>query len=504
MKIGSNSSILTLWYVTFQTFKYIKEGHLKNILIFQHYTKMVGEPAIKNVKKGDIIQIQRKGFYIVDQPYNPKSELSGVETPLLLIAIPDGHTGKEAEKPPKGAPVSAAASSGGSDALQLYNSIEQQGGIVRDLKTKDAKSQATKDAIAKLLDLKKKYKELTGSDHKPGAPPSAPAPTTPSSSESNSALNIYNLIEAQGLLVRELKGKDAKSQATKDAIAKLLELKKQYKEVSGSDHKPGVPPAASVASAPAPAPAAGSTNALDIYHQIESQGALVRELKGKDAKSQATKDAIAKLLALKKQYKEVTGSDHKPGVVPVSAPAPTPLAGGADIAGQIEAQGVLVRDLKNKDSKSQETKDAIAKLLELKKNYKEVTGSDYKPGPAPAAAPAKVTVPAPSVSGGDTLSKQIDDQALLVRELKMKDAKSQETKDAIAKLLQLKKQYKDATGSDYKPAPAQLAASAAAAPAPAPAFDEAALLKEIEEQGAVVRDAKSKDPKSVCPPFIHQ
>lgn len=56
-----------------------------------HFTKMLGEPALRNVKKGDIIQIQRKGFYICDHTYQEKSEYSDVESPLLLIYIPDGH-----------------------------------------------------------------------------------------------------------------------------------------------------------------------------------------------------------------------------------------------------------------------------------------------------------------------------------------------------------------------------------------------------------------------------
>ncbi|KAK0402918.1 hypothetical protein QR680_016612 [Steinernema hermaphroditum] len=79
------------------------------------------------------------------------------------------------------------------------------------------------------------------------------------------------------------KTKDAKCREAKDAIAKLLELTKQYKENDGE-----------------PAVAA----------QIQKQGDLVRELKGKDAKSQEAKDAIAKLLELKKQYKEEFGKEY--------------------------------------------------------------------------------------------------------------------------------------------------------------------------------------------------
>ena len=53
---------------------------------------MMGDPLLKQLTKGDIIQVQRRGFYICDEPYRPVSPNSGVESPCVLFNIPDGHS----------------------------------------------------------------------------------------------------------------------------------------------------------------------------------------------------------------------------------------------------------------------------------------------------------------------------------------------------------------------------------------------------------------------------
>ena len=55
-------------------------------------TAMMGDPELKNLKKGAIIQLQRRGYFKVDQAYGPASEFSGVERPVVLFFVPDGHT----------------------------------------------------------------------------------------------------------------------------------------------------------------------------------------------------------------------------------------------------------------------------------------------------------------------------------------------------------------------------------------------------------------------------
>ena len=64
---------------------------------------MLGDPLLRQLKKGDIIQLQRRGFFICDEPYRPPSAHSGVESPCVLFNIPDGHT---KEMPTTGSKVS--------------------------------------------------------------------------------------------------------------------------------------------------------------------------------------------------------------------------------------------------------------------------------------------------------------------------------------------------------------------------------------------------------------
>lgn len=53
---------------------------------------MLGDPELKKLKQGDIIQLQRRGFYRVDVPYQPVSLHTCKEQPVVLFYIPDGHT----------------------------------------------------------------------------------------------------------------------------------------------------------------------------------------------------------------------------------------------------------------------------------------------------------------------------------------------------------------------------------------------------------------------------
>jgi glutamyl-tRNA synthetase len=42
---------------------------------------------MKSMKKGDILQLERKGYYIIDVPYDENSPTK----PIVLFDIPDGR-----------------------------------------------------------------------------------------------------------------------------------------------------------------------------------------------------------------------------------------------------------------------------------------------------------------------------------------------------------------------------------------------------------------------------
>ncbi|XP_041256979.1 bifunctional glutamate/proline--tRNA ligase isoform X2 [Onychostruthus taczanowskii] len=225
---------------------------------------MLGDPCLKELKKGDIIQLQRRGFFICDQPYEPVSPYSCKDAPCILIYIPDGHTKemptsgskektkaetakKEARSTVKGksAPVvghastpSCAETSEGH--LIIYSKVAAQGDVVRDLKARKAAKEDIDKAVKQLLALKAEYKEKTGQEYKPGNPPVSGRAQS-SKLETAGTLDskaLYDKVAEQGEVVRKLKAEKASKEKIDVAVKELLQLKAQYKSVAGVDYKP--------------------------------------------------------------------------------------------------------------------------------------------------------------------------------------------------------------------------------------------------------------------------
>ncbi|KAK3537817.1 hypothetical protein QTP70_019236 [Hemibagrus guttatus] len=372
---------------------------------------MVGDPCLKDLKKGDIIQLQRRGFYICDQPYEPVSPHSCKESPCILLHIPDGHTKEmptsgskdRSKSQPTAKPASAepevsaipAAKSPSISSSCPYTRVAEQGEVVRKLKAEKAPKEKIDAAVKELLALKAEFKQLTGQDYKPGVTPPSAAPTQPAPTSSSSPTDLNAQVAAQGEVVRKLKTEKAAKEQIDAAVKQLLSLKEEYKKVTGQDYKPGAAPATS---APAPSTTTPSVSSepkclnkgtVDIYQRVAEQGDLVRKLKTEKAPKDQVDAAVKQLLDLKAEYKQQTGKEYKPSQAPSTAPAPakanpappqsstSPQA--QSLYAQVTQQGEQVRKLKAEKAPKEQVDTAVKTLLELKGQYKALTGQEYKP-----------------------------------------------------------------------------------------------------------------------------
>ncbi|KAG9336815.1 hypothetical protein JZ751_003163 [Albula glossodonta] len=456
--------------------------------------KMVGDPSLKDLKKGDIIQLQRRGFYICDQPYEPVSPHSCKESPCVLLYIPDGHTkdmptagskdkskSQATNKPVKAEPASPAkskpspASGASGDAASVFSAVAAQGEAVRQLKASKAPKEQVDQAVKELLALKAQFKQLTGQEYKPGmAPPTsspvtkAAAPVT-SSPAPNSASCPFERVAQQGEVVRKLKAEKAPKDQIDAAVKQLLALKAEFKQITGQDYKPGMAPPSPASPQTSPAPVKTSSEASGIYERVAQQGEVVRKLKAEKAPKDQIDAAVKQLLALKAEFKQITGQDYKPGMAPPSPASPqtspAPVKTSSDSSGiyeRVAQQGEVVRKLKAEKAPKDQVDAAVKQLLALKAEYKQETGQDYKPGAAPPASPAPAqTSPSPSPSPSSTQSSsspqaqvlfsQVAQQGELVRKLKSEKAPKDQIDSAVKTLLELKVQYKSLTGEEYRP-----------------------------------------------------
>uniref|UniRef100_M3XH78 Bifunctional glutamate/proline--tRNA ligase n=1 Tax=Latimeria chalumnae TaxID=7897 RepID=M3XH78_LATCH len=378
--------------------------------------RMLGDPCLKYLKKGEIIQLQRRGFFICDQPYESVSPYSCKEAPCILIYIPDGHTKEmptsgskeknkaEAVKKPaptepkvKSAPAVPISSAASLDACALYDRVAAQADLVRDLKTKKASKEDIDAVVKLLLALKAEYKEKTGQEYKPGNSPgalqataAAPAPVLPVAGDGKA---LYDKVAEQGELVRKLKAEKASKDKVDEAVKLLLALKGEYKQKTGQEYKPGNSPAVPVPTSSSSSPVASK----ELYDKVAEQGELVRRLKAEKAPKDKVDEAVKGLLALKAEYKERTGQEYKPGNPPATAaptaktPAVQSGSNGPDtpeakaLFNKVADQGEVVRRLKAEKAPKDKVDGALEELLQLKAQYKALTGVEYKPMAAAGA-----------------------------------------------------------------------------------------------------------------------
>ncbi|XP_050354067.1 bifunctional glutamate/proline--tRNA ligase [Nymphalis io] len=453
--------------------------------------QMIGEPSMSQLRVGDVIQLQRRGFFRVDVAPAPPSQHTGRATPLVLFHVPDGHT-KEMPGQPKSAQATKTkqvteAISKTNEVDKLINDIAKQGDVVRGLKAAKSEKVQIDTAVKVLLDLKAKYKAATGQDWTPGAATVPITSAAPSAAPSGDESSLNEEITKQGDLVRSLKSAKAEKAKIDEAVKLLLDLKAKFKAATGRDWKPGTTTAPAPGSHSAPASAAApSQNAETINKDIIEQGDLVRSLKASKAEKAKIDEAVKALLNLKANYKAATGQDWKPGAAPATTDATTkeankaaavqdkkpksqtPVSQESDdskvalLLVQIAAQGDKVRRIKAEKADKGVIDVEVKNLLNLKAQFKAITGTDWTPKTGVWVAPTqdsnKKTVEnsaAATMGGnGDDIASEVTKQGDLVRELKGKKADKATIDAEVKKLLELKAKFQAVTGAPYT-APAQ-------------------------------------------------
>jgi len=198
-------------------------------------------------------------------------------------------------------------------------------------------------------------------------------------------------------------------------------------------------------------------------------------------------NAQKEMSRLLSQYKSTTGCDYKASS-PASGDAQQPNTDS--LYSKVTEQGLIVRQLKANKADKATVKAAVDELLKLKTDYKNTTGKDYKP--AGAEAPKQGQNPTPTeLTGSVDLFDKVTAQGDLVRKLKSEKADKVTVKAAVDELLKLKKDYKKATGKDYKPAAAG-APKQSQNPAPTELTGSVDLFDKVTAQGDLVRKLKSE------------
>ena len=315
-------------FTYFTRSKFITPRNLPSVCIFtcnfieskkdtRKSEQIICDPQLANCKEGDIIQLQRRGFFRVDRPYKPVDGATFNDSPAVLFAIPDGRTKEthksgskhketaakeQAEKPlsnkqkkklaaqaaaaapaqPAGA--AAAPSGGNNDVLALWEKTTAQGDLIREMKSKKASKDEITAAVGVLKTLKEDYKKASGSDYDAKKKPAGGAAAPASAPAGGADLAVWEKVTAQGNKIRELKSKKAGKEEIMKEVEVLKTLKAEYKSATGSEYdankKPaGGAPAQSAVQAPAPA----ASGDLALWEKVTAQGNKIRDLKSKKA-----------------------------------------------------------------------------------------------------------------------------------------------------------------------------------------------------------------------------
>ncbi|XP_015794975.1 bifunctional glutamate/proline--tRNA ligase [Tetranychus urticae] len=321
-------------------------------------------------------------------------------------------TGKEYVPPPQpvvekkpqsnaSAKDSGSNSGGAGEINQLINDIKSVGDKIRQLKADKADKKIVQENVQVLLDLKGKFKALTGQEYVPGAQPVVEQkPQSNNSGADNEVAQLNNDIKSVGDSIRQLKADKADKKVVQEKVKILLELKEKYKALTGKDYVPTPQPVVEQKpqpSAPVKEPGnnSGAENETQLNNEIKSVGDKIRQLKADKADKKVIQENVQVLLDLKAKFKALTGKEYVPGAQPAVEQKPqsnNPIKVAGDNSDKeneitqlnhgIKTVGDNIRQLKADKVDKKIIQENVQILLDLKAKYKEITGTEWVPQPA--------------------------------------------------------------------------------------------------------------------------
>ncbi|CAI6355965.1 unnamed protein product [Macrosiphum euphorbiae] len=453
--------------------------------------QMIGDSELKDLKKGDVIQLQRRGYFICDSTYQPYSIHTGKETPIVLFNIPDGHT--KSATPITTVPLPITTSNIKKNTNKNIDSVISQ---INDQANKIHVMTADLEEAGKVLHaLKAEYKICTGVDF-PATGISTPQTVSNSiSGQSNQSADAIVLkINEQGDIVRSLKNSKASKADIGEAVKVLLALKAEYKSIAGVDFPVGGIPTPKLVSNTNSDQSKPSVDSIVV--KINEQGDKVRSMKNNKASKADIGEAVKVLLALKAEYKSIAGVDFPTGGIPtpqlVSNTNSDQSKPSVDsIVVKINEQGDKVRSMKNNKASKADIGEAVKVLLALKAEYKSIAGVDFPTGGIPTPQLVSNTNSDQSKPSVDSIVVKINEQGDKVRSMKNNKASKADIGEAVKVLLALKAEYKSIAGVDFPTGgiPTPQLVSNTNSDQSKPSVDS--IVVKINEQGDKVRSMKN-------------
>ncbi|CAH8545842.1 unnamed protein product [Schistosoma turkestanicum] len=190
---------------------------------------LLGDPDMRHIKKGDIIQIQRRGFYICDAPYESVCLATGHESPCVLINIPDGSS-KDDTAVTKSETVSSAKSGSvkTNKVVKLDNLTPEEAAKAAELqRRKEEKKEARKEGKLK---AKQQQKTLENESKTTATNDENTANNSKSIPDKLTNAEQFNHIDSTKCEQSKLEAsKVVKSEKEKELLSKKSGTKKQSK-----------------------------------------------------------------------------------------------------------------------------------------------------------------------------------------------------------------------------------------------------------------------------------